>query len=153
MAGTGGYQRPTKAAVMSGPGSLSARTDGGVLDPDSPPYGEGAEIASLKSAAPLAGGPGGSATSPQGASMADAFSGLTGLGAPSGSAEPVTSGAAAGAGPGPQVLGLPLTEADEKRADVRALPEGMLAAMILAAGSPSATPSFKRRVREVLANS
>ena len=158
MAG-GGYQRPTKAAAVSGPGSLSGRTDGGVMDPDSPPYGEHAEIANLQAMAKPAmqngagSGPAVAAGTP--ASFDDLISGagIHGLSDPSANPMPVTSGAAAGAGPGPAALGLPQTLADEKRADVQALPEGMLAAMVLAADSPDATPSFRRTVREILAYS
>lgn len=152
MAGNGGYQAPANPAPVSGPGAMSARTDGNVLDPNEAPYGEGAEIASLKAAAPT--GPTTQQPAPGGggAAMPD-FSGVTGLAAPSQNSDPVTSGAAAGPGPGAASLGLPLSADDEKRADVRALPDGMLQAMILAAGTPDATPSFKRRVREMLANS
>jgi hypothetical protein len=61
----------------------------------------------------------------------------------------VTAGAAAGAGPGPEALGLPMDKTQESKADVRALDPAMVQALLAAASRPGATPSFKRRVREM----
>lgn len=54
----GGYQRPTNPAPVSGPGSLSRRTDGGpaqaLTELPNARYGEGSEYMSLQQGAPLA---------------------------------------------------------------------------------------------------
>ena len=64
----------------------------------------------------------------------------------------MTAGAAAGGGPGPEALGLPQTPTQERRADAQALSPALLNALLAEASRPEATPSFKRRVREVVAN-
>lgn len=150
--GWGGYRQPTNPAPVSGPGAHSRRTDGGVLDPNAPAYGENLELQNLKSAAPLAGTAGAQTGQAAPAGPGIDLSRVVGLGAPSSSPTPVTAGAAQGAGPGPEVLGLPRTPTEEARADVRALPPGLLNALVAAATREDATPSFKRRVREVLAH-
>lgn len=147
--GHGGYRQPTNPAPVSGPGAHSARTDGGVLDPKAPAYGETVELENLKAAAPMAGAPGAPAAS---VGPGIDTSRVVRLGEPSQTDVPVTAGAALGAGPGPEALGLPQDPTEEARADVRTLPPGLLNALVAAATSENATPSFKRRVREVLAH-
>lgn len=153
----GGYRQPANPAVVSGPGAGSARTDGGmgtggVLNPNSPQYGEGATLESLKAGAPMASG-GGGGGAPQGGAPVDPIAALTALGAPSQLPDmPVTAGAASGEGPGVDVLGLPQTPADQDRADVAALPPGLVKMLIRRAESADATPSFRQVVRKVLAN-
>lgn len=129
---------------------MSARTDGGVMDPNAPAYGENLELQNLTSQAPLAGAAG--ATPPGGGGGSVDLSKIVGLGAPSQDQLPVTAGAAAGAGPGPEVLGLPMDPTQERRADARSLSPGLLNALAAEASRPDATPSFKRRVREVLSS-
>lgn len=146
--GHGGYRRPTNPAVVSGPGAHSARTDGGVMDPNAPAYGEGVELENLAAAASMGGG-GGAAG---GGAPADPFAALVGLSAPRQTDLPVTAGAAAGAGPGPEALGLPRDPFEEKRADARSLDPAMVNTLVAAASNPDATPSFKRLVREVIAS-
>ena len=59
----GGYRQPNNPAPVSGPGSLSQRTDGGATEGMTQPqqrytgfnYGEGGAIAAQQSSAPLAG--------------------------------------------------------------------------------------------------
>lgn len=105
----GGYQAPAKPASVSGPGSLSKRTDGGPTQPiravPGLPYGQGQEVIDQQRQAPLpqVPGPTGSPTAPQpqqqpstppqplsaGSIMPD---------------QPVTAGAAMGSGPGPNVI-------------------------------------------------
>lgn len=148
----GGARTPANPAVVSGPGAMSARTDGGVMNPNSPSYGEGAALESLKQTAPMAGSTGAPA-GPQGGGMPIDMSRIVGLGAPSQDQRPVTSGAAAGAGPGPELLGLPMDPVSERRADVQSLSPAMINALIASASAEGATPSFKRRVREIFANS
>jgi len=59
MAGKGGYQRPTSPAPVSGPGSLSQRTDGGPAHSQAAkyisglPYGQGQEMMNTQSSAPM----------------------------------------------------------------------------------------------------
>lgn len=63
MAGKGGYQRPTNPAPVSGPGSMSQRTDGGpgAKQParyiSGMPYGEGQETYDIQTAAPMEAAP------------------------------------------------------------------------------------------------
>lgn len=97
MAEQGGYRRPSTPAPVSGPGSMSARTDGGPSDrqpmraiPDAA-YGEQAEFMDIQSGAPMAAEP----------SMPPPV----GLDAPTSRPdEPITAGAGAGPGPGPDTL-------------------------------------------------
>lgn len=153
MSDWGGARTPANPAMVSGPGAMSARTDGGVMNPNSPSYGEGAALESISSSAPLAGASGASGSA-SGGGGADPMAGMVGLDAPTQApGEPVTAGAALGAGPGPDVLGLPMDPAAEKRADARSLDPALMNALLAEATSERATPSFKRRVREVFANS
>lgn len=147
--GHGGYRQPANPAVISNPGAGSARTDGGVMNPNSPSYGEGATLETMKAGAPLAGAGGASAPAPGGAA-ASLLDGVTGLGAPSMSGDPVTSGAAMGAGPGVDALGLPQDATGEDRADREALGPAALQALVAASTREDATPSFRRLVRSVL---
>ena len=61
MAQQGGYRKPNNPAPVSGPGSLSQRTDGGPTQPATYipglPYGQGQETYSNQVAAPMAGNP------------------------------------------------------------------------------------------------
>jgi hypothetical protein len=61
MAGKGGYQAPANPAVASGPGALSARTDGGPTQPaqymPGLGYGQGGQNYDNQVSAPLAGNP------------------------------------------------------------------------------------------------
>lgn len=154
--GWGGARTPANPAAVSGPGRLAARTDGangGVMNPNSPSYGEGAALESMRSAAPMAGQPGalaGAAQLPQ--APVDPFAGATPFGAPTQApGMPVTAGAAAGPGPGPSAIGVsPQTPQQAARADVAALGPGAVQAMISAASRPDATPSFRKYVRSVI---
>lgn len=59
MAERGGYRKPENPAPVSGPGSLSQRTDGGPTQParyiSGMPYGEGQATYNQQTAAPMAG--------------------------------------------------------------------------------------------------
>lgn len=110
-ANNGGYRRPANPAPVSGPGSLSQRTDGGpgakqaaVKLPDAG-YGEQQDFQSIQSGAPIAKGPQGA---PGGAGAPQPPTAPPpGLDAPSSRPdEPVTHGADAGQGPGMDSLGL-----------------------------------------------
>lgn len=115
------------------------------MDPGAAAYGEGVELADLQSQAPMAGAAG---AAPGGAPGMAGPPPL-GLDAPSQIDLPVTSGAAAGPGDGPEALGLPQDPNEESKADVRSLDPAMVQALLAAASRPDATPSFKRRVREI----
>lgn len=93
MAQQGGYRKPSNPAPISGPGSLSQRTDGGATQParymSGLPYGEGQQNYDNQVAAPMAGNPIPQMEMP------------TPLMAPTARPnEPITSGVNIGAGPG-----------------------------------------------------
>ena len=113
MSQHGGYRKPTNPAPVSGPGRMSARTDGGpgakqgAAAMTGGPYGEAQDMAQLQGSAPMAASgavkPGtsqpllGSTPSPVEAPF-DLNAATT---SPD---EPMSAGAAYGAGPGPEVL-------------------------------------------------
>ena len=115
MAGKGGYQRPTSPAPVSGPGSLSQRTDGGPADKQAAryvsglPYGQGQEMMSLQTSAPME-----AASTPRpmpvpqtGAQTAMESMPVVPLNAPTQRPdEPISHGADWGAGPSLASLGL-----------------------------------------------
>ena len=93
MAQQGGYRKPNNPAPVSGPGSLSQRTDGGPTQPATYipglPYGQGQETYSNQVAAPMAGNPIPQMEMP------------TPLMAPTARpSEPITAGVDIGSGPG-----------------------------------------------------
>jgi hypothetical protein len=100
----GGYRQPNNPAPVSGPGSLSQRTDGGAIEGMTQPqqdytgfnYGQNSEIAAQQSGAPLAG------------SNIPGFN-FTPLTAPSQRpTEPITSGINMGEGGGTELMsGMP----------------------------------------------
>lgn len=121
------------------------------MNPNSPSYGEGAALESMRAGAPMAGqgALAGAAARPGG--PVDPFAGMTPFGAGSGDpTTPVTAGAAMGAGPGLSALGVPQSPQQANRQDVAALGPGALQALVMAAGRADATPSFKRMVRAAL---
>ena len=96
----GGYRKPNKPAPVSGPGSLSQRTDGGPTQAatymSGLPYGQGQQNYDNQVAAPMAGNP-----IPQ-----SSFEDLTPLLAPTTRKdEVITSGVDIGDGPGSIALG------------------------------------------------
>lgn len=97
MAQQGGYRKPNNPAPVSGPGSLSQRTDGGPTQPATYipglPYGQGQETYSNQVAAPMAGNPIPQMEMP------------TPLMAPTARPnEPITSGVDIGDGPGSEAM-------------------------------------------------
>ena len=101
---SGGYRQPTNPASVSGPGSLSQRTDGGAMDGMMQPqgqytgfaYGENQAIQQQQSGASMAGNP-------------FPTMDITPLSAPTTRPnDPVTSGINYGPGPGTEVMrGMP----------------------------------------------
>src|SRR5690242_16800121 len=96
--GHGGQRTPSNPAPVSGPGALSARTDGG---PTSQPqmvasggaYGDRQEMESIQGGAPMAAAPG--TPRPPALTEPTAYP-----------EEPITAGAAMGPGMGPQAAGI-----------------------------------------------
>lgn len=140
----------SESSVVSGPGSMSRRTDMASLNPDSAPYGEQAEVAALQAAAPggpqpgpAQGGGGG------GAPMANPLDAIVGLGEPGQANLPVTAGADAGMGVGPNAMGMPFQQNPD---DARQIDPALLNILVHQSMQSDATPSFRRWVRQVIAH-
>jgi hypothetical protein len=105
----GGYRKPANPAAVSGPGSLSRRTDGGPIQgakeiPGGGKYGERKALADMQSGAPMQGNPVPNVPAPSVA--AEPRQPLTNLFAPTERPdEPVTAGAPVGPGRTPQPVG------------------------------------------------
>lgn len=104
MAGKGGYQPPASPAPVSGPGSLSRRTDGQVQAvPTGLPYGAATDLANQESAAPLAATP--NVPQPSANQMAGAAPAPPPFDRPTERPdEPITQGVDIGPGDGSNVL-------------------------------------------------
>jgi hypothetical protein len=121
----GGYRQPANPAPVSGPGTLSKRTDGGpgqpVRAPSGGAYGERQELEQYQQAAPMSASPGGDVGAPQPAG--DLTADLVGFDAPTQMAgTPVTDGAELGDGAGLEGLGLPNEPDQDLRRLVAYLP-------------------------------
>ena len=116
MAGKGGYQRPTNPAPVSGPGSMSQRTDGGPSQPireiTGGDYGDNQELRTVQQSAPMAASgvsqtkgqwnqPQPPTAAPSSPPPGDLFRGSE---RPN---EPLTAGAPFGDGSGPEALTAP----------------------------------------------
>ena len=151
--GHGGYRAPSNPAPVSGPGSLSRRTDGGpgksngrqpVASLPDAGYGEQAEFRSIqqgapiqKVAAPTQGAPGGVPSGPL----------PPPLDAPTGRpSEPVTSGVDVGAGPSSEVLGLgdPSSMAED---DIRYALQYLPTLQFMVDSNPRANPQARAMIR------
>lgn len=110
--GRGGYQKPARPAAVSGPGAMSARTDGGPAQPvpeyTGHKYGENQALNNQASAAPIAASPTPAAQSTQGAPVRPMQDPWRPTEHPN---EPITAGARLGPGPG----------LDDPKEDTRAL--------------------------------
>ena len=107
----GGNQRPAKPAAVSGPGAMSARTDGRVpqVQYTGLPYGQNQAVNAQQSAVPMSPGSQGAAAggSPSPAGGPPAF-GAGGVFSPTERpGEPLTAGVDWGAGPGVRPSHLP----------------------------------------------
>lgn len=141
----GGYRRPSNPAAVSGPGSLSRRTDGGVSDsqsaqmlPDAK-YGEQANFQDIQSGADLAGAPAQRPARPVIPMGADTQR-------PS---EPVTAGSPVGEGIGPTAAGIDTRTIDQQ--DAAALKES-LPMLEYIANRPESSPSMRIFVRRIKGN-
>lgn len=115
MAEQGGYRKPSNPAPVSGPGSLSQRTDGGpgqpVREVPAAYYGERQEMRDIQGGATMAQGsmPAGSPTMPSNGMTPPSApvtpgQGVTPLTDPTERPdEPITAGAPLGPGPGPEM--------------------------------------------------
>lgn len=145
MAERGGYQAPRNPAPVSGPGSLSRRTDGGPGDRQAvrrlpnAKYGESKEFESIQAGAPMRKAP-----SPE---QAAAVPPPVPVKAPSARPdEPVTAGAAAGEGPGEEILGLNYDADRDAASLINALP-----ILEFLASQPNASRQLRILLREVKA--
>lgn len=140
----GGYRRPSSPAPVSGPSSMSRRTDGGpaAMYVSGLPYGEGQDFMDLQTSAPMGGESAAKTRTRKGAP--DPRGGLVPLDAPTQRPdEPLTAGNPLGPGPGPDVLtaGMPTGMAD-KQIIAKYLPE-----LRAIAAQPGAPDGFKAFVR------
>ena len=115
----GGYRKPGNPAPVSGPGSLSRRTDGGPIQgakyiPANGQYGEAKALQDLQTGAPMQGNPIPSASSPS-----IQIEPITPLTAPTQRpSEPVSSGVPFG--PGSNTPPVVVAGVDEVAAQIRA---------------------------------
>lgn len=130
----GGYRRPANPAPVSGPGALSARTDGG---PTSQPqmiasggaYGDRKEMQAIQSGADMQGTPPPPQPIP--------------LNAPSQApGEPITAGADMGPGIGPAAAGI---QSDKEVTDAQLKP--LLRSLELVANLPGSNAETRQYVR------
>lgn len=148
--GSGGYRAPNNPAPVSGPGAMSARTDGGpqaIQQLANAKYGEQSAFRQIQQGAPMASGP-----APRGGPPPSAFAQAAGGGgaqpvpfsAPTQRpGEPVTSGAARGAGPGVEALD---TSPTTNKQDFAALRPALPMLQFLA-NLPGAHPGSQQFVR------
>ncbi len=124
--GHGGQRTPSSPAPVSGPGSLSRRTDSGPGQPVRVPtggaYGDATQLRQIEQGAPMGASAGAQAPVP------GLLAGLSlpagpGLGAPTQQPDtPVTDGAASGPGAGPEALGIPSQQDADLQMQLRYLP-------------------------------
>lgn len=135
--GHGGERTPANPAPVSGPGALSARTDGGPTSQppmvaSGGPYGSRQEMEAIQSGADMQGG-GGGMTGPTPLPLT----------APTASPdEPITSGVPVGAGLSPQAAGI----ADDRQATDEQL-RPMLHSLEMIANLPGSNPETRAYVR------
>lgn len=146
--GHGGSRTPANPAPVSGPGSLSRRTDGGpgqpIRDPGGLPYGENQALHQIQAAAPMAGANAVRTPTPNGAAVPAA---ITPFDAPTTNPnQPLTAGAGFGAGPGPEVLPRPDNDRRQKLRQIMPV----LMRMADLEDTPPATRNAIRYLRGVL---
>lgn len=141
---SGGYHPPANPASVSGPGSLSQRTDKPqpAMQLSDPKYGEQQNFQQIQGGAPM-----GAPPSPAGGAL-PGMSAPTPLSQPSTMpGQPVTAGAAAGPGPGTDALNLP----SDSRDQLKAMYGPILPALIAESQSKYATQEFKDAVAALIA--
>lgn len=147
---SGGYRQPGSPAPVSGPGSLSKRTDGGpgakqpTRVPTGGAYGDASQLRADQQGAPMAASGGGDQPAP-GLLAGMALPTGPGLAAPTQQpGVPVTDGAAGGPGAGPEALGLPVQQDQDMQALVAYLP-----VFEHVANQPGASSAFRNMVRQL----
>lgn len=150
----GGYQAPGSPAAVSGPGKMSKRTDNPQIEALANGYGEGVAMQDLRSQSPVQPPRKQTVQPGRGGGASGAMPpGVTGFDAPTMMPNaPVTEGAAAGPGAGLEGLGIAQDPVSQARQDVAQMHPGMIEALVKASMAPNALPSFKRYVRQLLAN-
>ena len=146
MSPSGGLHPPTSPAQVSGPGSLSQRTDGANhAQLSDAKYGEQKSFQDIQGGAPLNGPMG----AQPGAQAVPPPQAPTGFGAPTENpGEAVTAGANAGPGVDAGALNLPKAETP---AEIRAKYGPILPALIAESQSQYATQAYKDSVTALLA--
>lgn len=154
MAGKGGYQRPTSPAPVSGPGSLSQRTDGGPAHKQAAkyisglPYGQGQEMMNIQSSAPMEASAPTPTPAPATQTIAEPAPVIP-LTAPTQNPnEPVTSGVDAGLGPGMASLGLGSQDVEAENNFKASLAAYMPVLMQIAA-QPNTSPETRNVIRQL----
>lgn len=150
--GHGGYRRPASPAPVSGPGSLSRRTDGGPADRQplsrlsDAGYGEQKQYQDIQRGAPIAKVEPAATPAPSGAQTPSGAMPPP-LDAPSANPDqPVTAGADAGAGPGSDVLGL-FDPANAQVEDLAYLTKYLPSLQHMADTNPNVSKAFIAMVR------
>lgn len=153
MAENGGYRAPGSPAAVSGPGAMSQRTDNPQIEALGENYGDQVAMEELRAGSPVQPARKTTVQPSRGGGGGGGMPMVAGMGDPTSMPDvPVTDGADLGAGSGAGSLGLPQTDADMARADVAQMHPGFIEAMVKASMSADATPSFKKYVRQLLAN-
>lgn len=145
--GHGGYRAPSNPAQVSGPGSLSQRTDKPqpAMQLSNPKYGEQQDFQQIQQGAPMQAPPGPPTPGPGAGGNIQL---PTPISAPSTMPnQPVTAGANAGPGPDSSVLNLP---PGDDRQTLRAMYGPILPALIAESQSKYATQSFKDSVAALI---
>jgi len=144
----GGMCRPTNPAPVSGPGSLSQRTDGGPqqvqADVSGMPYGENQELEQMQSAAPMSASGQATARASRGRARGGQSPRMAPLMSPTQRPnEPVTDGATFGPGAGPNTLPNSKEQASrDAQMIAKYLPD-----LMQMAEAPDTPDGFKRFVR------
>lgn len=147
--GHGGYRAPSSPAPVSGPGSLSRRTDGRqpVQDLPNAKYGENAAFRAAQGGAPMSGdlGSGGSAAPTPG--LPD-LSGIVPMDAPTQlPGQPITAGLSGGPGAGPALPEAPAPLSEQQRERLRKF----MPVLVVLASRDDADANTRRLVRQLRA--
>lgn len=152
----GGYRKPNNPAPVSGPGSLSKRTDGGPADTQAAkyvsglPWGQGQELMNIQQSANLAATPNIEQTRPpvMGFASAAATPNVPFNSPTLRPDEPITSGIDMGEGPDSSVLGYG-TRDDAARQKFASQLEQYRPALMFMAAQPNVSPETRSLIRRL----
>lgn len=152
----GGYRKPMNPAPVSGPGSLSRRTDGGPADTQAAkyvsglPWGQGQELMNIQQSANLAATPGiEQTTMPSIGTASAAATPRAPFNAPTQRVnEPVTAGIDMGLGPDSSILGYG-TQEDAARQKFASQMEEYRPALMFFAAQPNTSPETRSLIRRL----